>query len=490
MATTTRGPVRVRFAPSPTGFLHVGGARTAIYNELMCLGARRDGAEAAHVLRIEDTDTARSSDAMTQQIVDALAWLGIEHDEGPFLQSERSTHHREAAEQLLAQGHAYHCFRSQEEVEAMRAEIVGRGENYTYRTAFERAPDDEVARRVEAGEPYAVRFRMPDGAIEFDDIVRGAMSFPPEALDDFIILRSDGSPTYHLSVVVDDIDMAITHVIRGEDHLSNTPKHIGLFRALEADEPTFCHLPLILGADKKRLSKRTGATSVEEFRDQGIVPQALYNYLAFLGWSPGDERELMSRDELIEAFDADRLRRTAAVFDIEKLRWMNANYMSILDLDEILRRLEPYVAEVGLTEHLGSERMARAVDVQRRRAKDLRELAGSLRPYFQDTLSYDAERWRKFIGQAELPAALEELMQRYAALDDYSIESTERVLRELATELEVKAGFLIHPTRVALSNDKAGPPLFDLVVAMGQEEGGRHLRNFVAFLHAERAVGG
>lgn len=473
-----RGPVRVRFAPSPTGFLHVGGARTAIYNELL-----RHSLGGAHILRIEDTDQARSDEAMTRQIIDALEWLGITVDEGPHLQSERVDEHRAAAHRLLAEGKAYHCFRTQEEMDERRKEILGRGDSYRYRTAFEPPPRGEIERRVEAGEPYAVRFRMPEEAIVVEDFVRGDVTFPEESLDDFIILRSDGTPTYHLSVVCDDIHMNVTHVVRGEDHLSNTPKHIGLFRALGADVPAFGHLPLILGPDKKRLSKRTGAASVEEFRDQGILPQALYNYLSLLGWSPGDDRELMTRDELIEAFTAGRLGKAHAVFDIEKLKWMNAHYMSSLDLDEILRHLEPFLAPVGL-EGVDSARLRTVVDLHRQRTKNLQELAGSIVPYFVDAIEYDLDATKKFRKQPELPDLLEALAARYAELDEYTIESTDQALRELAEANEVKAGALIHPARMALSGEKSGPPVFDLVVAMGRDEGQRHFARFVAYLRA------
>ena len=340
--TTVTGPVRVRFAPSPTGFLHVGGARTAIYNELL-----RRSVGGAFILRIEDTDRERSDEAMTRQIQTALAWLGIAWDEGPFLQSERLGRHRERAAELIAQDLAYRCFCSPAELDEQRRAAQAQGETFRYPGTCAQLEPAEVERRVAAGEPFAVRFRMPPGHVRFHDLVRGEMDFPPDALDDFILLRSDGSPTYHLSVCVDDVDMAITHVIRGEDHLSNTPKHVALFAALGAAPPTFGHLPLILGPDRKRLSKRTGAASVEEFRDQGILPQALYNYLALLGWSPGDDRELMTRDEMIEAFTVERLNDSPAIFDRDKLAWMNAQYLTKLPLAEVLAHLEPFLAGVG-----------------------------------------------------------------------------------------------------------------------------------------------
>ena len=259
------------------------------------------------------------------------------------------------------------------------------------------------------GRPFVVRFKLPDGGIRFPDLVRGEVEFGEDAaLDDFIIQRTDGTPTYHLSVVVDDLDMGITHVIRGEDHLSNTPKHVPLFQALGGRVPVFAHLPLILGTDKKRLSKRTGATSVEEFRDQGILHQALYNYLALLGWSPGDDREIMSRDEMVEAFTTDRLNASAAVFDPEKLAWVNAQYMSSLPLGEVLDQLAPFLAEQGLPEPSTPDpavrgRLHAAADLHRQRAKNLRHLAEVLRPYFADRLEYDDALSERFLDTGEVP---------------------------------------------------------------------------------------
>src|SRR5436305_6935913 len=345
MSIEIRGPVRVRFAPSPTGFLHLGGARTAIYNDLL-----RQSAGGAFVLRVEDTDRERSDEAMTRQIQSALAWIGVVWDEGPFLQSERLARHRERAKELLVAGQAYRCFCTTAELDAQRAAAQAKGIAFRYpRTCLNRPPE-EIDALLAAGRPFAVRFRMPDENIAFTDIVRGAMDFPPDALDDFILLRSDGTPTYHMSVVVDDIDMGITHVLRGEDHLSNTPKHIPLFRALGGEVPTFGHLPLILGADKKRLSKRFGATSVEEFRNEGILPQALYNFLALLGWNPGGDREILSRDEMIRLFDVDRLNASPAVFDREKLLWMNSQCLSMLDAEALRPHLRPFLEEVGLSD--------------------------------------------------------------------------------------------------------------------------------------------
>lgn len=480
MTTKLTGPIRVRFAPSPTGFLHVGGARTAIYNDLL-----RQSLGGSLVLRIEDTDKARSDDAMTEQIISALRWIGVAWDEGPVMQGAGLERHQATAAQLLTEGKAYCDFVTPDAVDAKRQEAAAAKQNFRYKDSFPPPTDDEVAARKAAGEPFAVRFRMPEEAIVVDDLVRGEVTFAPDVLDDLIILRTDGTPTYHMSVVCDDIAMEISHVIRGEDHLSNTPKHIALFRALGAEVPRFGHLPLILGPDKRRLSKRTGATSVEEFRDQGLLPEALYNYLALLGWSPGDDREVLSRDEMIACFTAERLGSSAAVFDPEKLAWLNAQYMSGASLDDVLAHLRPFLDNVGLAD-AETTRLATAVDLHRTRAKNLAELAGFAVPYFRDALDYDPELCRKFLGQEELPEHLEALIAAYRDVDPFDIEGTETALRAVAEARGLGAGKLIHPTRMALSASKAGPPLFDLVAAMGKEASLRHLGNFAAFLRQAR----
>ena len=473
----TGGPVRVRFAPSPTGYLHVGGVRTAIYNDLLRL--RRGG---AFVLRIEDTDRERSNEAMTRQIQDALAWIGVEWDEGPYLQSERLPRHRERGEELLAAGRAYRCFCTTEELDLARAEAQKRGVAFQYPRTCLALSAAEVEERLAAGRPFAVRFRMPDEHIRFHDLVRGDMDFPPEALDDFVLLRSDGSPTYHMSVVVDDIDMGITHVIRGEDHLSNTPKHIPLFRALGGAVPAFAHLPLILGPDRKRLSKRTGATSVEEFRAEGVLPQALYNFMALLGWTPPGEQEILSRREMAEIFAVDDLNASAAVFDREKLFWMNGQYLSRLPLAAILPHLQPFLAEAGLA---GADpgRLAAALDLHRTRARTLKDLAELAIPYFRP-VAYGRDASAKFLADPDLPGHLGALRERYAALPEWTKDSLEAALRALAEERGLKAGALIHPTRMALSGAAAGPPVFDLIEAMGREATDRHFAEYLEFLRA------
>ncbi|HEX2254372.1 MAG TPA: glutamate--tRNA ligase [Thermoanaerobaculia bacterium] len=478
--TRLTGPVRVRFAPSPTGYLHVGGARTALFNELL-----RQSLGGALILRIEDTDRERSDEAMTRQIVAALEWIGCRFDEGPHLQSARIERHRERVDELLAAGRAYRCFCTPEELDRQRQGAEKAGERFRYPRTCRACAGEEAERRAGAGERFVVRLAMPDEAIRFADLVRGDVEVAAEVLDDFILLRSDGLPTYHLSVVVDDVDMAVTHVLRGDDHLSNTPKHIALFRALGAPEPTFGHLPLILGPDKKRLSKRTGATSVEEFRAQGILPQALYNYLALLGWTPEDEAEILSREELIERFTVERLNASAAVFDRDKLAWMNARYLSGLPLDAVWPHLQPFLDEVGLGTHgvaVEHDRLRAAVELHRNRAGDLKELAEQVAFYFRERIDYDEEASRKYLADRELPNRLDALRDRYTQCEPFGVEGLEACLRDLAEGFGVKAAYLIHPLRMALSGTKAGPPVFDLVAVMGREPTRRHLAHFIAWL--------
>jgi glutamyl-tRNA synthetase len=478
MKMSIRGPVRVRFAPSPTGFLHVGGARTAIYNDLV-----RQNLGGSLVLRIEDTDRERSDPAMTRGIQEALAWVGVAWDEGPHLQSERLERHRQRAEELLTAGAAYPCFCTPAQLEPLRQEAQRQGRTFRYPRTCLSLTSEAVESRKKAGAPWVVRLRMPDDAIRFSDLVRGEMEFAAEVLDDFVLLRSDGSPTYHLSVVVDDIDMEISLVLRGEDHLSNTPKHVALFRALGAPLPRFGHLPLILGTDKKRLSKRTGATSVEEFRDQGILPEALYNYLALLGWSPADGREILSRAELIEAFDLERLGTSAAVFDPEKLLWLNGQHLWKLPLSELLERLEPFLEETGLPAAAGTPELGVVAGLHQVRARTLKELAEQLRPYFEDQVSWDETASREYLAkEAGLADLLAELAGRYRQAEPFAKEELERLLRELAETRGVKAAALIHPTRMALTGTTAGPPLFDVVEALGRQRAVPRMEDYARHL--------
>ena len=458
--------LRLRFAPSPTGFLHVGGARTAIFN---LLHARRHGG--TYVLRIEDTDVERSRRHHAEQIVSSMQWLGLEWDEGPYYQSDRIERYRAKAEELIESGRAYRCYCSPEEIEQERdaAEKAG--------TAFLYSGKCRDRREAPEGAPFVVRLAVPDEDVTIRDLVRGDVTVDRSTLDDFILLRTDGNPTYHLSVVVDDIEMGINLVARGEDHLSNTPKHVYLFRAFGATPPRFAHLPLILGPDKKRLSKRTGATSVEEFRRMGILPGALLNFLTLLGWSSGDDRELFSRDELEELFDLEDVHRSAAVFDLEKLLWMNGHYLGNAPVGELIDHLREHIA-FGVDDE---ERLERVVQLHQSQPRTLVELAEAVRPYFvpDDEIDYDEKAVRKHLKGDDLELRLSKLRDAYSDLDEWSVESTENALRETAEGLGVGAGKLIHPLRLAVTGKGVAPPIFDVVREMGKDRAVRRLSRLI-----------
>ncbi len=462
------GP-RVRFAPSPTGFLHVGGARTALYNLLF---ARRE--KGTYILRIEDTDVERSREELSGQILSALDWLGLEHDEGPYYQSKRYDLYRAAAERLIAEGKAYRAFETPEELEAERKKAQAEGRSYRYSGAGRGIPPEESDRRARAGEKFVVRLAMPAETIVVDDRIRGRVEFPPDALDDFVLVRSDGHPLYHFCVCADDADMGITHVIRGDDHLANTPKHVALFRALGAPVPAFAHLGMILGTDRKKLSKRYGAAAVEEWRDQGIFPEALVNFLALLGWSPGDDREILSREEMEREFSLERIGASPSVFDPEKLLWMNAQYMARMPAEDLLRRAEPH-APAGVP---GKDAALAAVELHRARARTVVEMGRALSMYAKDPDVYEPEGLRKNV-RPETAAELERLTAAWELVEDWTAADLEAALRQFAAEMNVPASRLIHPTRLALTGVTVGAPLFDVVALLGKETALRRMRKFV-----------
>jgi glutamyl-tRNA synthetase len=451
--------MKLRFAPSPTGFLHVGGARTAIFN---LLHARRYGG--TMLLRIEDTDVERSRQHHAEQIVSSLQWLGVEWDEGPIYQSDRLDRYRERAEELVANDRAYRCYCTVEELDAERSAAERAGKAYRYsgkcRTLAEAGalqPDDV---------PHVIRFQVSEGDIRFHDLIRGDVHFEAELIDDFVLLRSDSYPTYHLSVVVDDIDMEITHIARGDDHLSNTPKHILLFRAFGAPVPEFAHLPLILGSDKKRLSKRTGATSAEEYRDLGILPEALFNFLSLLGWSPGGDRELFTKKEASKMFDLRDVNKAPAVFDVEKLMWMNGQYLQRMTAEQIYPHLVPFLGD----DPPPLEVAAPIIELHKIRARTLRDVAEQMSVYFSpdDEVEYEAEAVRKHLKGDDLVQRMTELRDVLAAAEPFDVTTAEQALRALAEAKGVGAGKLIHPLRVALTGKTASPPIFDVAVILGK----------------------
>jgi glutamyl-tRNA synthetase len=466
---------RVRFAPSPTGYLHVGGARTALFNSLF---AKHEGG--ALLLRIEDTDVERNRPELVDGILEALKWLGIEWDEGPFFQSQRLEMYVAAAEKLLASGAGFACY--------CKAAAYAGGDS-----AEEHEGDDEGAKskkfvpcpcrdltkaelsaKEKEGTPRAIRFRTPrSGATTFEDAVFGSREVQNQDIEDFVLLRSSGLPTYQLSVVVDDIDMRITHVIRGADHLSNTPKQVLIYNSLGATAPIFAHVPLILGADRTRLSKRHGATSVGSYADEGFLPEAFRNFLALLGWSAGGDAEFMRTHELIERFSLSGVSRTNAVFDRAKLEWFNTQYLQKPPVEELLPFVEAELKRAGLWQDAwaGSDRdwFARTVDLVRPRTRLLGDFTRWARAFFTDDFDYEQDARDKFWKDERLPAMLAKLADALGALPDWNHDACDAALRQLAAAEGVKAGFLINATRVAIVGRAVAPPLFETMVVLGKD---------------------
>jgi glutamyl-tRNA synthetase len=481
MASTEKP--RVRFAPSPTGYLHVGGARTALFNWLF---ARHEGGTL--VLRIEDTDVERNRPELVDGILAGLQWLGIQWDEGPLFQSQRLPLYQEAAQRLLSSGAAFACYcKPTVYGGADDAEQAGEGDDEGPK-AVKTAPcgcrdlaDAERARREREGMARAIRFRVPPtGTTRFEDAVFGPRELENAEIEDFVLLRSNGLPTYQLSVVVDDIDMRITHVIRGADHLSNTPKQAMIYQALGATPPVFAHVPLILGPDRTRLSKRHGATSVGSYQEEGFLPEAFRNFLALLGWSPGDDSEFLRTPEIIERFSLAGVSRTNAIFDRSKLEWFNTQYLQKTSVEDLLPYVEAELKRSGLWEHsqASQDRMwfARAVDLIRPRTRLLGDFSLWARAFFSDDFSYEPEAREKFWNDERLPAMLEKLADRLTALPEWNHDSCDAALRGLAAEQGVKAGLLINATRVAIVGRAVAPPLFDTMVTLGRDRVVQRLR--------------
>ena len=475
--------LRVRFAPSPTGYLHVGGARTALFNWLF---ARRNGG--TFVLRIEDTDAERSSPEMVEAVLDGLRWLGLDWDEGPgvggaygpYSQSERFDRHRRMAERLVADGRAYYCYCSPDDLRAKRTAAEQAGGAWHYDRTCLHLTKDEIDSLERNGAPRAVRFRVPAGAMTFDDLVHGTIAFDCANVEDFVILRSDGHPTYHLSVVSDDVEMAITHVVRGDDHISNTPKHILLYQAVGAPLPRFAHVPLILGPDRKRLSKRHGATSVMEYERQGYLPEAMLNFLALLGWSPGSVQEVFDREGLVAAFSLGGIGGGNAVFNPEKLDWFNQQHIGRLSPDDLTRRIKPSFEAANVwDDRYAADRHAwfvAVLELLKPRARRLEDFASQGRYFFTDALEYDEAAVAKHLRVAGMDGHLEALSAVWAALDPFDAAAAETSLRTVAEARGVKAALLIHAVRVAVTGRAVSPGLFDVVALLGSDRTRERLR--------------
>src|SRR5688572_16123034 len=448
---------RLRFAPSPTGYLHVGGARTALYNWLY---ARKFGGE--FLLRIEDTDKARSTEESTRAIFEGLEWLGLAWDGDVVYQGANLARHRADATRLLDNGTAYRCFCTQAELAERRAEAEARKESFRYDRRCDRLPPDEVARRVAEGAPFTLRFRVPEGSTSWTDLVHDEIAFPNKDIEDFIVLRTDGTPIYNMAVVSDDIAMRITVVMRGDDHISNTPKQIMLYRALGAELPTFAHLPMIHGLDGKKLSKRHGATAVGDYQHLGILPGAMLNFLALLGWSPGNDIEVMTLPRMVELFAVDGLQKKAAIFDPKKRESMNGQHLSLVTSQELFARMVPAMEAAGLTsaDSLAERRdwYFRLLDLLRVRSRTLDDIVRQAGPYFLETIEYDpvavAKNWK---DRPEAAGLLRATREALAGCPSWQTEPLEAALRALAEARGTSAGKVFQPLRVALTGLTVSP---------------------------------
>lgn len=473
--------VRVRFAPSPTGNLHVGGARTCLFNWLF---ARSRGGKL--ILRIEDTDPARFQEGSVGQIIRSMKWLGLDWDEGPevggpcepYYQSQRTEIYQKYMQQLLDEGKAYYCFCTPEELEEQRAIQKERKLPFRYPRTCRNLSKEEVERRIAAGEPHSIRFKIPSqGHMRINDLIHGRMDFDLAQFDDFVIAKTNGTPTYNFAVVIDDHLMGMTHVLRAEEHIPNTPKQILLFQALGFEVPEFGHMSMILAPDRSKLSKRHGAQSVEEFQALGYLPEALLNYLTLLGWSPEGNQEIITKEETVKQFDMKKMSHKGAVYDIKKLYWINGQYLNSLPLARIVSEAEPFFLKAGLIteEWLQSEEnlryLSHLVDVVRVRVKTLQEVADASEYFFKEVAGYDEKGVRKFFT-AE---GIEQLTRCRAAIAavteaNYNEAGLENLYNKLAEEAGITLGKVIQPSRLALSGRTVTPGMFDMMVLLGKEK--------------------
>lgn len=467
--------VRTRFAPSPTGYLHIGGARTALFNYLF---ARHHGGKL--ILRIEDTDRERSTPEAIEAILESMRWLQLDWDEGPFYQAERMAIYREKIQHLLAQGKAYPCTCTPEELEAKR-QLAQKEKRKPAYDGTCRPPEGNIP-ILPTDRLYTVRFRSPkEGVTVVKDVVKGNVTFENRELDDLIIARSDGSPTYNFCVVVDDIDMSITHVIRGDDHLANTPRQIQLYQALDSGLPEFAHVPLILGTDKTRLSKRHGATSVTAYRDMGYLPEAVVNYLVRLAWSYGDQ-EIFSREELIEKFSLENVGKSAGVFNPEKFLWVNFQYLKSRSLAQLATEIAPYIEARGWQipeDRLWLERM---IATLRERCKTLVELVDAARFYLTDDFEIDEKAAKKFLT-AEVAEPLKSLIETFGDLDQFSEPDVESAFQAVLQRCDLPMGKLAQPVRVALTGSTTSPGIYEVIAVLGKTRTLKRLNKALGRLH-------
>ena len=463
--------VRVRFAPSPTGYLHVGGLRTALYNYLF---AKRQNGK--FILRIEDTDQSRKVEGAVENLIQTLKWAGVEYDEGPdkdggfgpYVQSQRLSIYQTHAEELIHKGHAYYCFCSAERL----AEVKNKNKElklpFSYDRHCRQIDPAEAKRRVDAGEPHVVRMKMPlEGELTFEDVIRGNVTIGFNVLDDQVLIKTDGFPTYHLAVVVDDHLMGITHVIRGEEWLSSVPKHILLYQFFGWELPVMAHLPLLLNPDKSKLSKRQGDVAVEDYRNKGYLKEALVNFVSFLGWNPGDDRELFSLEQLVQEFSLERVGKSGAVFNIEKLNWLNQQHLRLKSNEELAAMMKPLFAAKGITIE-DDVYLASVIALLKDRLTFPQDFVNISEYFFLDPKTFDEAAMKKN-WTADAPVRMLLLAEVLKMLSVFTHETIEKVMRAFAERFEIKTNELIHPTRLALSGKPAGPGLFEMMAVLGKE---------------------
>lgn len=465
--------VRVRFAPSPTGTLHIGGARTALFNWLF---ARHNGGK--FILRLEDTDTLRSTSASADGIIEGLRWLGLDWDEGPdcggeygpYRQSERLSIYKKYIDQLLASGQAYYCFCTPAELQAEREKTRQQKQDYKYGGACRSLTPDQVAEKLQQGLKPVIRLKVPAaGKTMVPDLVRGEVEFDNALLDDFIIAKSDGWPTYNFAVVIDDYGMKISHVIRAEEHLSNTPKQILVYEALGFPCPQFAHVSMILAPDRSKLSKRHGATSVQEFRDEGYLPAALVNYLALLGWSPGGDQDIYDLETMANKFDLNHVSRSAAIYDVKKLAWMNGHYLAEADIDALMALVSKKAQAIGWLTSTNTEYFKKAINLVHTRAKTIDNIFEEAEYFFNPVATYDEKGLTKHFQKPGSTEKLEAVKQVITTVPVFTARPLEDALRAKADQMGLKAAELIHPTRLALSGRTNTPGLFEVMEILGRD---------------------
>jgi len=476
--------VRVRMAPSPSGFLHVGTARTTIYNWFF---ARHH--KGKFILRIEDTDPSRSSQEMVDAILESLKWLGLDWEEGPHYQSQRTEFYEKYAQKLLGKGKAYFCFCTPQELEKKRKQAIASKVDWHYDRTCLKLSDAEKEEKTRRGEPSAIRLLVPEGETTFSDLVCGELKKDNKDIDDLIILRSDGTATYNFACVVDDVDMKISHVIRGNDHISNTFKQTLIYKALELTPPHFAHIPLILGKDRAKVSKRHGAVSVMEYEKEGFLAEALVNFLALLGWSPKDNREILSTDQMIELFSLEGVNPSNPIFDQEKLEWMNGEYIRACEDEKLLDLIIPFLIRENLISQDAADQkrewLLKFVSLLKERCKTLKDFAEKGEYFFKFDYQYEPKAASKHFNSTEPAHRLSAFVDRLSNLDSFEKKEIEEALRTLADEMQIKPAALIHTVRLAATGTSAGPPLFAMLELLGKERVVKRIKKAVETIQAK-----